>query len=63
MKLGSSTANGSAGILKFEWPIDDIIKIESCWCGTVSYISFPTLFLLTLWNGRNRGDEFGRNLI
>lgn len=51
VKLEGSTANGSGGTFKFEWPIDNIVKIESCWFGKVSYIYILCPFSLSLWNG------------
>ncbi|XP_028787339.1 probable ubiquitin-like-specific protease 2A isoform X2 [Neltuma alba] len=35
VKLEGSTVNGSGGTFKFEWSIDNVIKIESCWCEQV----------------------------
>lgn len=45
IKLEGSTVNGLKEIFSFEWAVGAITKIESEWCGRVSYIDFSSLLL------------------
>lgn len=40
VRVEGSTINGVKGTFNAEWIVDDILKIESEWCGRVSYTAF-----------------------
>jgi sentrin-specific protease 7 len=46
--MEGSTANGVKGIFNAEWTLDDIISIESEWCGMVSYTTHTFFFVCLL---------------
>lgn len=47
IKVEGSTVNGTKETFSFEWSIDDIISIESTWCGRVSSLELPNVFHLS----------------
>jgi sentrin-specific protease 7 len=48
IRMEGSTANGVKGIFNAEWTLDDIISIESEWCGMVSYTTHSFFFVCLL---------------
>ncbi|XP_054801820.1 probable ubiquitin-like-specific protease 2A isoform X2 [Prosopis cineraria] len=55
VKLEGSAVNGSGETYKFEWSIDNVIKIVSCWCEQVE-TAMINLFL-TSEDSREAGNE------
>ncbi|KAK4271319.1 hypothetical protein QN277_020030 [Acacia crassicarpa] len=58
VKIEGSNVHGSGGTFKFEWSIDNVVKIESCWCEQVE-TAMINLFLTSEDSGEDGNTNQG----